>query len=50
MDRLLQEDGIDLRLTPYKTLATFKDEGMVQFIPSITFAKALEESNNNLKL
>eukprot|EP00026_Physarum_polycephalum_P001639 Phypoly_transcript_01641.p1 GENE.Phypoly_transcript_01641~~Phypoly_transcript_01641.p1 ORF type:complete len:1026 (+),score=163.05 Phypoly_transcript_01641:107-3184(+) len=49
MDRLLQQDGIDLRLTPYKILATSKDEGFVEFVPSTTFAKALEESSNNLK-
>lgn len=48
MDNLLKKAGLDLKLTPYKVLATAKDEGFVQHIPSVAFAAALEEANFDL--
>eukprot|EP00667_Euglena_gracilis_P005274 EG_transcript_5310 len=33
IDRLWKEDGLDLRLTPYRVLATDREEGMVQVVP-----------------
>ncbi|KAL7750778.1 Phosphatidylinositol (PI) 3-kinase [Sorochytrium milnesiophthora] len=46
MDRLLQKERLDLRLTPYKVLATGVDQGMAQFIPSLPLATILAESNS----
>ncbi|KAI9045304.1 phosphatidylinositol 3-kinase VPS34 [Aspergillus affinis] len=34
MDRLLQKENLDLKLTPYRILATNSTAGAVQFIPS----------------
>uniref|UniRef100_A0A0P4VWE6 phosphatidylinositol 3-kinase n=1 Tax=Scylla olivacea TaxID=85551 RepID=A0A0P4VWE6_SCYOL len=34
MDRLLRRENLDLRLTPYKVLATSSKHGFVQFIES----------------
>ncbi|KAI5861082.1 phosphatidylinositol 3-kinase [Durotheca rogersii] len=38
MDQLLQKENLDLKLTPYKILATSTTAGASQFIPSQTFA------------
>ncbi|KAJ3362314.1 Phosphatidylinositol (PI) 3-kinase [Allomyces arbusculus] len=46
MDKLLQKENLDLKLTPYKVLATGPDQGFVQFIPSIPLATILAESNS----
>ncbi|KAI8838356.1 kinase-like domain-containing protein [Chytridium lagenaria] len=48
MDRLLRKENLDLRLTPYKVLATGTDHGVVQFIPSLPIASILSEYGNNL--
>lgn len=40
MDRLLQKENLDLRLTPYRILATSANAGAVQFVPSISLAAA----------
>ncbi|KAI4252376.1 MAG: hypothetical protein L6R42_007989, partial [Xanthoria sp. 1 TBL-2021] len=40
MDRLLQKENLDLKLTPYRILATSPTAGAVQFIPSISLAAA----------
>jgi len=40
MDRLLQKENLDLRLTPYRILATSSTAGAVQFIPSISLSAA----------
>ncbi len=39
MDRLLKLENLDLQLTPYRVLATAQDEGMVEFVPSISLAQ-----------
>jgi phosphatidylinositol 3-kinase len=48
MDRLLLKENLDLRLTPYKVLATGTDHGMLQFVPSKPIATILAENNNSL--
>ena len=40
MDRLLQKENLDLKLTPYRILATSSSAGAVQFIPSMSLAAA----------
>lgn len=40
MDRLLQKENLDLKLTPYRILATAATAGAVQFIPSTSLAAA----------
>jgi len=43
MDRLLKLENMDLHLTPYRVLATGHDEGMLEFIASISLAQILSE-------
>lgn len=40
MDRLLRKENLDLKLTPYRILATSATAGAVQFIPSMSLAAA----------
>lgn len=37
MDKLLQKENLDLKLSPYKILATSTSAGLSQFVPSMTF-------------
>ncbi|KAJ2124959.1 Phosphatidylinositol (PI) 3-kinase [Coemansia sp. RSA 1822] len=48
MDRLLRKESLDLRLTPYRVLATRADQGMSQFIASQSLAAILAENNNSI--
>lgn len=48
IDKLLRKENLDLRLTPYRVLATGIDNGMLQFIPSKTIASILAENGNSL--
>ncbi|KAJ3327007.1 Phosphatidylinositol (PI) 3-kinase [Blyttiomyces sp. JEL0837] len=48
MDKLLRKENLDLKLTPYKVLATGVDHGMVQFIPSLPLATILADNSNSL--
>ncbi|KAF9429015.1 Phosphatidylinositol (PI) 3-kinase [Entomortierella beljakovae] len=48
MDDLLRKENLDLKLMPYKVLATGADHGMVQFVPSQSLANVLNENNGNL--
>lgn len=41
MDKLLRSENLDLRLTPYRVLATGTKHGFVQFINSLTVAEVL---------
>ncbi|PWN29560.1 phosphatidylinositol 3-kinase [Jaminaea rosea] len=43
MDRLLLNENLDLKMTPYRVLATSAREGMVQFVPSRTLANIVGE-------
>ncbi|KAJ9293989.1 hypothetical protein DTO271G3_7365 [Paecilomyces variotii] len=40
MDRLLQKENLDLKLTPYRILATSSNAGAAQFIPSTSLSAA----------
>ena len=48
MDRLLRQENLDLRLTPYHVLATGPLQGMVQFIPSKTLAAIVSDNGTLL--
>ena len=48
MNRLLLKENLDLKLTPYKVLATAADTGMMQFVPSMSLAAVLNEHQNNI--
>ncbi|CAM0142069.1 Phosphatidylinositol (PI) 3-kinase [Umbelopsis sp. WA50703] len=48
MDKLLQKENLDLKLTPYKVLATGPDHGIMQFIPSKSLASVLNDHQNNV--
>lgn len=41
MDKLLRRENLDLKLTPYRVLASSTKHGFVQFIDSVTVAEAL---------
>lgn len=43
MDRLLRRENLDLRLLPYSVLATSREEGMIQFVPSKSLAAIMAE-------
>ena len=40
MDRLLRKENLDLKLSPYRILATSSSAGAVQFVPSLSLAAA----------
>ncbi|KAF9070787.1 putative atypical/PIKK/PI3K protein kinase [Rhodocollybia butyracea] len=46
MDRLLRQENLDLKLTPYGVLATGPMQGMAQFVPSKTIAAIVSEFGN----
>lgn len=48
MDKLLRKENLDLRLTPYKVLATGPEHGLMQFIPSQSLAVVLNEHQNSV--
>lgn len=43
MDRLLKKENLDLRLTPYRVLATGTSDGILEFVPSMPLAQVLAE-------
>ncbi|KAK8109994.1 phosphatidylinositol 3 [Apiospora kogelbergensis] len=47
MDQLLQKENLDLKLSPYKILATSTTAGASQFVPSQTFAHIAKKHRNN---
>ena len=49
MDGLFKSYGLDLKLTPYRVLATSKSDGFVEFVPdSSTLSSILASHNNDL--
>lgn len=48
MDRLLRNENLDLKITPYRVLATGILDGMVQFIPSLSIAAIMTQYNGSL--
>ncbi|KAJ1335959.1 phosphatidylinositol 3-kinase [Microdochium nivale] len=47
MDQLLQKENLDLKLSPYKILATSPTAGATQFVPSQTFAAIVSKYRTN---
>lgn len=43
MDQLLRDENLDLKITPYHVLATSSNDGLVQYIPSMSVAAAVAE-------
>lgn len=43
MDRLLKDENLDLKLTPYRVLPTSATDGLIQFVPSESLAHVLRE-------
>jgi phosphatidylinositol 3-kinase len=48
MDRLLLRENLDLKLTPYRILATSTSAGAMQFIPSSSLAAAVQNNRGSL--
>ncbi|XP_058461571.1 phosphatidylinositol 3-kinase catalytic subunit type 3 isoform X2 [Malaya genurostris] len=48
MDKLLQKENLDLKLTPYRVLATSSKHGFMQYIESITVAEVLNSEGSIL--
>lgn len=48
MDRLLRKENLDLKMTPYRVLATGAIDGMVQFVPSKTLGAISSEYQGSL--
>lgn len=48
MDRLLRNENLDLRMMPYRVLATTPIDGMVQFVPSSTIGAIVSEYGGSL--
>ncbi|KAF5392397.1 hypothetical protein D9757_001549 [Collybiopsis confluens] len=46
MDRLLRQENLDLKLTPYAVLATGPTQGIAQFVKSKTIAAIVSEFGN----
>ncbi|MCJ1286146.1 Phosphatidylinositol (PI) 3-kinase [Xylographa opegraphella] len=47
MDRLLRKENLDLKLSPYRILATSASAGAVQFVPSTTLGAAQSKYTGN---
>ncbi|KAK6594739.1 phosphoinositide 3-kinase [Botrytis cinerea] len=50
MDQLLQKENLDLKLSPYKILATGATAGAVQFVPSMTLQSIVNKFKGNTVL
>lgn len=48
IDKLLRKENLDLKLTPYRVLATSSKHGLLQFIDSITVAEAVQSEGKFL--
>ncbi|KAK7116058.1 phosphatidylinositol 3-kinase catalytic subunit type 3-like [Littorina saxatilis] len=48
MDKLLQHEKLDLKLTPYKVLATSSKHGFVQFVDAVAMAEVLQKEGSIL--
>lgn len=44
MDKLLKQENLDLKLTPYKVIATGTKEGFLQFIDALPVSHILTNS------
>lgn len=50
MEKILESENMDLRLKPYKILATGEVEGFIQFIPNNSLSHILSNYNNSILL
>ena len=48
MDRLLRQENLDLKLSPYHILATSTTAGAAQFVPSMTLASIVAKNKGSL--
>lgn len=48
MEKILANENMDLRLRPYKILATGSSEGFIQFIPNSSLSSILARYNNSI--
>jgi phosphatidylinositol 3-kinase len=48
MDQLLRRENLDLRLTPYRVLATSSRHGMVEFVDASAIAEILSTEGSIL--
>lgn len=48
MDRLLRKENLDLKLTPYRILATSSNAGAAQFIPSTSLSAACQKYKGSI--
>ena len=48
MDKLLLKENLNLKLSPYKVLATAPDHGMIQFLTGKNIASILRDCQNSL--
>ncbi len=48
MDQLLRRENLDLRLTPYRVLATSSKHGMVEFVDAYAIAEILSSEGSIL--
>lgn len=48
MDYLLKSVSVDLRLTVYNVLVFSRDDGLVEFVPSVTLQEVLEDNSQML--
>lgn len=46
MDKLLRKENLDLKLTPYRVLATSTKHGFMQYIDSVTVADAIKHKGS----
>lgn len=49
IDKLLRRENMDLKLTPYRVLATSSRHGFVQFIDSLSVAEVLKNYNDSIQ-
>eukprot|EP01113_Clastostelium_recurvatum_P033439 TRINITY_DN4415_c0_g1_i2.p1 TRINITY_DN4415_c0_g1~~TRINITY_DN4415_c0_g1_i2.p1 ORF type:complete len:870 (+),score=126.35 TRINITY_DN4415_c0_g1_i2:136-2745(+) len=50
MDRLLKKENLDLKLTPYKVLATAEEDGMVELVtPSESLASVIKQYDGDIR-
>lgn len=50
MEKILESENMDLKLKPYKILATGEVEGFIQFIPNNSLSHILSKYNNSILL
>ena len=49
MDRILKQENLDLKLTPYRVLASSSSHGFVQYIDSSSVAEILQKYEGSIQ-